>query len=224
MIPSETTFDPTIRRLAAYTSIGSAILMLVGAVFFIGSGVDLWAALLERQMPAFLANSAAVKKIVVANLSFWILGVFIMGIAGRALVALSQKRPGPAKVAQTCYSVAVPLAIMAFLGMMSLVFQVAPDTSASSVTLAGVVGWIAVRADDLATALLIGAGPFLISQAGRGDWVPKWLLRWGYLAGGLGLLAIVTLFVPRQYVLGFVLIPVGLGWMLAAGLVLLRQR
>jgi hypothetical protein len=80
--------------------------------------------------------------------------------------------------------------------MMSLIVQIAPDSSATAVAIADVVGWIAARADDLATALIIGFSPLFLALAGQGDWLPTWLARWGYLAGAMGLLSLVGLYVP----------------------------
>jgi ABC-type transport system involved in cytochrome c biogenesis permease subunit len=108
--------------------------------------------------------------------------------------------------------------------MMALVVLIAPDTSDTAVYIARVVGWLGARADDIATALFLGAGPLFISLAGHGDWVPRWLLRWSYLAFFCGLLSIVVLYFPGMSQYGFVIVPVGMGWMVAAGIVLLRKK
>lgn len=72
-------------------------------------------------------------------------------------------------------------------------------------------------------ALIIGGGPFFISLAGRGDWAPTWLVRWGYLAGIAGLFSVFVLYFAGLSGYGFVIIPIGIGWMLAAGIALLRR-
>jgi hypothetical protein len=110
-----------------------------------------------------------------------------------------------------------------------LVVQIAPatlvaDTAATGVAIANVVGWIGARADDLATALIIGLPPLFLSIAARDEWMPTWLVWWGYLAGVVGLLSLVVLYIPALASLGLLIIPFGMGWMLAVGVVLLRRK
>ena len=54
---------------------------------------------------------------------------------------------------------------------------------------------------------------------------PVWLERWGYLAGVVGILTVAIAYIPvarlSPYV--FLIVPVGLGWLIAAGVVLLRR-
>jgi hypothetical protein len=113
---------------------------------------------------------------------------------------------------------------MAYIAMLSLVVQIAPNTSPVAVSLAEVVGWIGARADDFATALILGAGPFFFVLAGKGAWVPGWLAVWGYVAGVVGLFSLAVLYVPGLAGFGFLILPVGMGWLLAASVVLLRRK
>jgi hypothetical protein len=212
-----------ITRLAGYAALCGAITMLVGAALWGASGTDLWAALDKRDMAGYLIASAEMKSLIVANLSVWIIGVLILGVAGAMMTEISSKEKGSVLVARVCFGTAVPLAIISFIAMLAVVVQVAPDTSASALSVASVVGWIGARADDLATALIVGAVPFFVSRAGRGEWVPGWLARWGYAAGVVGVLSLVVLYLPGLSALGFLIVPVGIGWMLAAGVVLLRR-
>jgi hypothetical protein len=69
--------------------------------------------------------------------------------------------------------------------------------------------------------LIIGFGPLCLSYAGIGDWVPGWLALWCYLAGITGLLSIVGMLTGIT-ALEFFIIPFGIGWMIAAGIVLVR--
>ena len=93
-----------------------------------------------------------------------------------------------------------------------------------AVAMANVAGWIGIRADDLATALIIGLAPFFLSLAARGGWMPSWLAVWGYLAGIVGLLSTVVYLIPSLAGMGLLIVPVGMGWMIAAGIVLPRQK
>ena len=211
-------------RLAAYVSVGAAITMLIGAAFNGASGTDLWAALAHNQLEDYLEAAGKVKPVLIANLSFWILGVFLLGVAGYLLAGLCQQRKNTANIALAFFRVAVPVAIVAFVAMLTVVVQIAPDNSAVAVFNAKVVGWIGVRLDDIATAMIAGAGPFFISRAARKDWMPNWLVNWGYLAGLAAIIGILVLYFPKQYALGLILVPVGLGWFIATGVMLLRKK
>ncbi|MAT97500.1 MAG: hypothetical protein CL608_10195 [Anaerolineaceae bacterium] len=210
------------RRLGGYTAIAGAGTMVIGAILWGTSGTDLWAALDSGNMAGYLAAVAGVKAQLVVNLSLWILGVLILGIAGTMLAELSQRRRILAQVALVCFRTAVPLVIVSYIAMLAVVVQLGGATDATAVAIANVVGWIGARADDLATALIIGGGPLFVSLAGHGDWVPTWLLRWGYVAGLAGLFSLVCLYIPGMGAYGFIIIPIGVIWMIAAGVVLLR--
>ena len=211
-------------RVAGYTVIAATVTMLIGAILVFTSGTDLWMALDSGDMAGYLATAAGVKGQLVANLSFWILGVLIFGVAGSMLASLCAQRRPLAKIALVCYQTAVPLVIVAFIAMLSVVVQLSGESAATAVSIAEVIGWIGARADDLATALIIGLGPLFIALAGHGEWVPTWLLRWSYLTGLIGLLSLVFLYIPGMTSYGLIILPVGMGWMIAAGVVLLRNN
>lgn len=209
-------------KLGGYATLASTVLMLIGAALWGTSGTDLWTALDTRDVAGYLAAVGGVKGQLVANLSIWILGTFTIGIAGMMLATLSTRRRTLAQIALVCYRTAVPLVIVSYITMLAVVVQLGGEMSATAVSLAEVVGWIGVRADDLATALILGAAPLFISLAGHGQWVPTWLLRWSYLCGAAGLFSLVVLYLPGMGGFGFIILPIGMGWMLATGFVLLR--
>lgn len=218
------TRNTTYTRLGGLTALGGAIIMLIGAVLQFSSGTDLWAALAGGDMAGYLAGVNGVKAQLVANLTFWIVGVLLLGTAVNYLVNLCTQRQPLAQVARVCTGTGVPLAIISFIAMLALVVQIAPDTSATSVAIANMVGWIGARADDLATALIIGLPPLFLSIAARDEWMPTWLVWWGYLAGVVGLLSLVVLYMPALAGLGLLIIPFGMGWMIAVGILLLRRK
>lgn len=211
-------------RMGAYTMIAGTVTMLIGAMLWGTSGTDLWAALDSGTVAEYLVAAGAVKPQLVANLSVWIVGVLIIGVSGSLLTSLCRQRPLVAQVALVCFRTAIPLVIMSYITMMAVVVQIGGDNSATAIALGEIVGWIGVRADDLATALILGGGPFFISLAGRDDWVPTWLFRWGCLAGIVSLFSLFVLYIPSPSGLGFAILPVGMGWMLATAIVLLRER
>lgn len=214
----------TLARIGAYTAIISSVLMLAGAGFMFSTGTDLWLALRDGDMAGYLSAAGAVKTTYVLNTTFWIMGILIMGGAGNILVSLSEDRPLPAIFAYHCFRTAVPLAIVAFLTMLAVVWQIAPDTSETGVSLAGAIGWIGARADDIATALMLGGGPFFLARAARGAWMPRWLVIWGYAAGTVGLLSLLVLYSGPLSAFGIFIVPVGVGWLIATGVVLLRRQ
>lgn len=198
--------------------------MLTGSALWGFSGTNLWEALDGGDMAAYLRDAGAVKTQLVTNLSFWIVGVLVLGMAGSSMAALSERRCALSQAALLSFWAAVPLAVIGFLVMMVLVVLIAPDTSETAIYIARVVSWAGARAEDIATVLLIGTGPLFVSLAGRGDWVPTWLLRWSYLAFFCGLLSIAVLYFPGMSKYGFIVVPIGMGWMIAAGIVLLRRE
>lgn len=213
----------TTKRIAGYATILGTVTMLVGAVLWGTSGTDLWAALDTGDMASYLAAIEPVQVQLVANLTVWIVGTLILGVAGSMLATVSTRRRPLAQMTRVCYQTAVPLVIVSYIAMLAVVVQLAGDLSGTAVAIAEVVGWIGARGDDLATALILGAGPLLISLAGHGEWLPTWLLRWGYVTGVAGLLSLLFLYIPGMASYGFIILPVGMGWMIAAGVVLLRE-
>ncbi|MCZ7665977.1 MAG: hypothetical protein M5U34_01405 [Chloroflexi bacterium] len=120
------------------------------------------------------------QSLLVANLTIWIVGTLIFGIAGTAMSGVCVQRQTVAQVARYCYWAGVPLVVAAYVAWLALVVQIAPDSSETAVLMAEVIGWFASRADWVATILILGTGPALISLAARGEWAPKWLVGWGY--------------------------------------------
>lgn len=210
-------------RWGGYAAISGVVIMLIGAALWGTSGTDLWATLDGGDMAGYLAAAGTVKGQLVANLTVWIVGVLVFGVTGTALAQLCTQRQVLAQMALVCARTAVPLVVVSYIAMLSLVVQIAPDNSATSAAIANVVGWIGARADDLGTALILGFMPLFLSLAGQGEWVPTWLARWGYLAGFMGVFSLAVLFFPGLVSLTFAILPVGMGWTLAAGIVLLRR-
>jgi hypothetical protein len=114
------------------------------------------------------------------------------------------------------------VAVCAFLAWLAIVVQATREAGEIQVVVAEVVGWFAYRADGVATALIVGIGPAMIATAHRGGWVPTWLLRWGWLAALAGVLSFTPYFTPAPLGVALLVVPVGIGWTLAAGIVLLR--
>ena len=213
-----------LKRFGGYAAISSALFMIIGAVFQSYSETNLWIALIENDIQPILEQYKNVKTILTINFSFWVLGVIFLGITGSILVELCTRERIFARVALVCFQLAVPLAVLSFLMMLSLVIQIPKEFSESSLAAVKILGWISVRADDIATLLFLGAGPFFISLSGRSDWIPKWLVRWGYTAGPVTVISILVLYFPELHSLSLLILPVGLGWMISVGIVLLKSN
>ena len=150
----------------------------------------------------------------------------LWGAAGDAFSRLPSEQPAFALFGRYCYSVGVPLVVGAYVSWLAVVVQLGGATSEETVMAAEVVGWFALRADWVATILMVGLGPALLALSGRGTWAPRWLAVWGGVAAGLGALTALAMLTGGAGLLtyGFLIIPVGIGWMIAAGVVLLRRR
>jgi hypothetical protein len=210
-------------KKAGYFSIIGAAFMVVGAAFWGASGSDLWAALATSDIEIFIYELPQAKTLLIVNTCFWIPGVLLMGTALMMMDDLNNENKAASAVLRMVIGTAIPMAIVSFITMLSLAITLSPDVAAQSVQLATTIGWIGARIDDIATILIVGVSPFFVSLAGRGVWVPGWLRIWGFVAASAGLLALIALLIPQAYELGFIIIPVGLGWMIAAGIVLLRK-
>ena len=210
-------------RLGAYTALAGSACFIIGAAIWVASGADLDLALANGEVSNYLLTAGEVRPLLVANLSFWIVGALLLGAAATAMTNLCTRRRAIAQIALMCYRTGVPLVIVAYTAWLALVVQIAPETSPAAVLLAETLGWFAAYADWISTVLIIGFGPALISLAGRGDWVPLGLARWGIATTITGLLTIVAMFANGLTSYGFLIIPVGLIWMIWAGIILLRR-
>ncbi len=201
---------------AGGVSIAGAISMLIGAACWGASGTDLWQALATYQMENYLSQLPEVRQLLVINICFWILGALLMATAGTLMAGFCTSNRGLAQMAKVFSGTGASIAIVSFITMLSLAIVI------PSSDVATVVGWIGARLDDIATILIVGFSPLCLSIAGKGEWVPGWLLIWGYLAGITGFLGIISM-LTGIVVLGFIIVPIGIGWMIAAGIVLVKK-
>ncbi len=213
----------TTTKIGAYTALIGALCMLAGATFWGISGADLEKALYNGDIANYLINAQENYTLVIANISIWIIGVTLIGIAGTMMVKLCVQRQAISTIAMYIYWIALPLVIASYVAMLTVVVQLSPDISEATVSIAGAMGWFGTRVDWIATIFMLGIGPALISVAGRGDWVPNWLARWGFLALFASLLTAVAMFMGGLTTYGFLIVPVGLSWTIAASIVLFRR-
>lgn len=211
-------------RTAGLLAVAGALMMLAGAALWATTGTDIDVALVDETMADYLAAVSEHRATLVVNLCLWVVGAMALGGAGVLMANVGTGRETTRQLARLAYSAGVPLAVVAFLAWKALILQLGGATDPAEVAIAEVVGWFAYRLDGVATALLVGLGPALVGAAGRGDWVPKWLFSWGLAAAVAGLLSFVPYVVPAVPLgLSFAIVPIGIGWTLAAGTVLLRR-
>jgi hypothetical protein len=169
-----------------------------------------------------LTSASESSSLLIANLTFWIIGVILLGIAGTMMSNLCTRQPEVAKIAQYIYGISASLAVASFVAWLAIVVRLAPDGSPTAALIAETIGWFASRTDWMATCLIIGFGPALISLAGRNDWVPRWLCIWGGIASLAGLLCVIGIFAGSLSTYAFLIVPVGLSWTIAASVVLFK--
>jgi hypothetical protein len=212
----------TTAKIGAYTALIGTLAMIVGAILWGVSGAYFDRALDNGDLLNYLKTAGENNTLLIANLSIWIIGVFIIGVAGTMMANLCVKRQTIAKIAQFSIWTAIPLVIAAYTAWLVVVVRVSVYDSEAAFIIAEAMGWFASRADWIATILILSIGPALISLAGRGGWVPTWLARWSGVCLFAGLLSAIGMFAGGLTTYGFLIIPVGLGWMIAASFVLFK--
>jgi len=210
-------------KIGAYTALIGALCMLIGAALWGISGADLDGALDNGELSNYLITANENSMFLMANLTIWIIGVILIGAAGTMMASLCVQRKAIAKIATYIYWIAVPLGVASFVAWLAIVVRLSPDSSATSALIAEAMGWFASRADWIATILIVGLGPALISVAGRGEWVPKWLFNWGVVALFAGVLSLIGMYAGGLTTYGFLVVPVGVGWTIASSMVLFKR-
>ena len=139
------------------------------------------------------------------------------------MASLCVQRQAIAKIAMYSYWIAVPLAVASFVAWLAVVVRLSPDSSPTAASIAEAMGWFASRADWIATILIVGIGPALISVAGRSNWVPKWLAGWSFAALFAGLLCAIAMYAGGLTTYGFLIVPIGISWTIASSIVLFKR-
>ncbi|MBK7869294.1 MAG: hypothetical protein IPJ74_00750 [Saprospiraceae bacterium] len=214
----------TAARIGAYTTLIGSLCMFIGTAFleFSGAGID--GAIDANDLSSYLNKVSENRMLLIGNLSFWIVGVILIGAGATMMSALSTKHPIIAKIVQYNYGIAIPLVVASYAAWLSVVVQLPDGSSPTSIAIAEVVGWFASRADWIATILVLATGPFLISVAGRKDWMPNWLYIWSLICLFTGLLNAISLYAGGLPSYGFIIIPVGMGWLIASSVVLFKFK
>lgn len=215
--------EKTASRVGAITIFSGAVCMLAGAAVWGASGADIDQALYDNDLAGYLRNALATQNLLILNLSLWILGAILLGAGANMTALLSRQNPVLSQLLKYNYGIAIPLVAASYMAWLAVVVRSAASDSPEAAAIAETVGWFAVRADWLATVLVLGTGPVLIALAGKGIWMPDWLRVWSYGCLFAGLLTTVAQYAGGLTTYGFLIIPVGMGWMIALSVVLFRK-
>ncbi len=221
--PSHST-APRLRTAGMTTAVGAAV-MLLGTVFWAASGADLDGALENGTIGEYLTEASANQTLLAINLSLWILGVLVMGAGGILLSRHGAGDGDAAAIARAAFTAGPAAAIVFFSMWLGIVLGLAPAyvAGASVEPVAVALGEAASIADWIATVLILGVGAVALAFAGRESWVPRWLFRWGLVSGAAGALAIAGLVLDMRTTLAFPDVVIGLGFLIAAGIVAIRH-
>jgi hypothetical protein len=209
--------------IAAYATFSGSVCMVIGAILLGISGADLDTEIYANDLAKYLDMADAGKTVLLANLSLWILGVILIGAGASMMIYLSEEKPVTSRLALYNYFIGIPIVVVSYMAWVALIVQLAPGGD-TDVAIAEVIGWFAVRTDWVATVLVLGTGPLLLSLAGEKNWVPKWLKTWSFLCLLAGILNVLAMYLGGLTSYGFLIIPVGMSWMFAASVVLFRKK
>lgn len=207
---------------AILTLIGS-VCMLSGAALLMISGADMDLALETNNISGYLAAVEENRTMLVVNLTLWIIGVILLGAAATLMISINKERFVFSRIAQYNYHISIPIVVISYMAWLAVIVPISGGDSGEVTYLTASVGWFATRADWVATFLVLGIGPMLISLTGKDYWVPRWLLRWSYGCLIAGLLNVLALYLGGLTTYGFLVIPVGMGWMIAVAVVLFKK-
>ncbi len=209
-------------KTGSVTVLVGSICMILGAALLNFSGADLDGALSNKTLTEYLIAANENRILLITNLTLWIFGVITLGIAGTMMANLNKNETILSKIVNYNFTIAIPIVVIAYAMWLAIVVRLSAHDAGDAAILADVLGWFASRADWIATILVLGTGPFLITISDTTKWVPKWLRIWSYIALFAGLLNLIAMMADGLTSYGFLIIPVGMGWMVASFFVLSR--
>lgn len=216
-------FEKSAKKIGAITTLLGSLCMLSGAAMMLASGTDLDVSLAANDMAGYLTAVNESKSILISNLSVWVVGVILLGVAASMMTYLSRENQVLSHIARYNYWIGIPIVVISYMAWLSVVVRLTSYEPTSVSAIAEALGWFASRADWVATVLVLGTGPLLLSLAGKNSWVPKWLMVWSYFCFVAGFLNILAMYLDGLSTYGFLIIPVGMGWMIASSIVLFKQ-
>lgn len=207
------------RRASGYTLILGVLTMIAGAIVHFSTGTDLWAALAADSIGDHLAAVAGAEGVHYLGLTLWSVGAILLGLGGAGLAGTGAG--AGADMARASYAIGASLAVASFLLMASVV-RIADGGGDAAIAAEG-LGFAGAHLDDVATAVIIGLSPVLLALSGTAGALSKWLARLAWGCGAAALVMVAAIFVDATATWGLVIVPIGLGWTLAAGILAVRR-
>jgi len=212
--------DPGVRWGGALLLAGAVAMLAGAAVHFSDPALGIDGAIERGEISGYLGNVVQIKGKAYVNLVLWIVGVGLLGLGGTALSAAGDASRAAARgVVRFAYAAGATLAWVSFMVWIALV-RAAPTLEPS---VAESFAFIASRIDWLATTLIVGIGPAVLSRMMGIEWLPKWLRAWGLLAAGASVLTWIAMAAGGLESYGFIVVPVGVLWSLATGILAWRR-
>lgn len=218
-VPAPGADDPVaLRRTAGVVGLAGAVVMLGSAILMVATGPDIFTAIEDRTMGAYLAEAAEHRTVLTVHLALWIVGALAMALAV-SLVAASSARSASALAARFVAAAAGGAVVVFFPMMMGVVHGLPGHPEL--VPVADAIGFAAVAADDVATVLILGVGGFLAVFSGRDRWAPRWLVRLGWVSLIVSLASLLPLGAV-SLVTGYLVVLVGEALIISMSIVGLR--
>lgn len=208
-------------RLLGAAFLGYVTFMAIGAIAWATTGVDFDTALEAGASLQLYADIAESRGTLMLAFTSWMLATPFFLAAGALVARRHADRPA-ALLAGSMMQMGAAVAVVAFMGFLTMTVAMAPLHATLSGELATTMNYLVSRADWIATILIIGLPPALLSFAMREEW-PRWLVIGGYLGlltSALTILAMAT--GTGLATFGFAIVPVGMAWSLAVGIRLVR--
>jgi hypothetical protein len=210
---------------AGWTTIIGVIIMLAGTGFWAASGADIDVAAESNAIGEYLTRVAANGTLLTINLGMWIIGVVVLGLGGIMLARLGDQDSPGTDVARFAFTITPAAAMVVYTMWLGIVLGLAPTYVAGASVEGGAAALVHATSlgDWVMTIPVLSLGTAAISLAGRDSWVPRWLFRWGMLTIVTGVLAAAGLMFNARTSLVMPILPVGMGFMVAAGIVAIRR-
>lgn len=211
---------PRSRRVGGLCLLVGSLVMIAGAAVWAGTGTDIAAALADGSLDYYLNAASASREALAINLGLWVIGAALLG-AGTVILSGGEPEVNGAGrgLTQAAGGAGFGIAAVAFLMWFGLIrAAVGIDTGAAEA-----LAWSAWNLDVLATSLLIGLAPLALALTLRSRWVPTWLVIWAAVAAIAAVASWVAIPIGAGSTLGMVIVPVGIGWCIVAGVVALAS-
>lgn len=213
----------TLTRQTGLTAILGSLIMIAGAACYFNSGADLWVMLSEDDMAGYNQIISQKTKLMVMNQTLWIIGALLMGLALRGYSKHYNENSLKNFAISYFGIIGASIAVVAFFLMMTNTVQLSTESNPVRVEIARVFGYSGARLDDLATSMLVGFAPCFVALCGRSKGLPSWSVYWGFLCGILGVLSLAFQFSKSLEAFAFMIVPVGILWMLTTGIYHFRK-